>query len=62
MKCRCIKNYNDGFVNFKKNELYEYMIIPTSFRYPVVYKIFNSTYKYKNFTYSEFNEYFRSAA
>ncbi len=62
MKCRCIKNYNDGQVNFKLNELYEYMIMPTSFRYPVVYMIFNGTHKYKNLTYSEFNEYFSRAA
>jgi hypothetical protein len=62
MKCRCIKNYNNGHVNFKLNELYEYVTIPTSFRYPPVYKIFNGMRNYKNFTYSEFNEYFTTAA
>ncbi len=62
MKCRCIKNYNDGNVNFKINELYEYMTMPTSLRYPVVYMIYNGTHKYKSFTYTEFNEYFRMAA
>jgi hypothetical protein len=62
MKCICIKNYNDGQVNFKINELYEYITIPTSFKYPAVYRIFNGTYKFRNFTFSEFHEYFRNAA
>ena len=62
MKCRCIKNYYDGYVNFKINELYEYMTMPTSLRYPVVYMIYNGTHKYKSFTYTEFNQYFKKAA
>jgi len=62
MKCICIKSYNDGYVNFKINESYDYISVPASFKYPPVYSIFNGMHNHKNFTYSEFNEYFKRAA
>ena len=62
MICRCIKDYRDSNVYFKANEKYEFITVPTSSRYPPVYKIYNGKRGHKNFSYIEFNTYFRMTA
>lgn len=62
MKCKCLRDYRDGNVDFKANEIYEFVTIPTSSRFPPVYRIYNGKLGQKAFTYSEFKTYFRRVA
>jgi len=62
MKCKCLKEYRDDRVHFKANEIYEYKSVPTSSRFPPVYKIYNGNLGQKVLTYAEFNSFFRRVA
>jgi hypothetical protein len=62
MKCRCIKDYRDSNVNFKVNEIYEFITVTTSSQYPPLYKIYNGKRAQKIFNHIEFKTYFRMAA
>jgi hypothetical protein len=62
MKCKCLRDYRDGNVDFKANEEYEFIAVPTSGLFPPVYKIHNGRFGQKAFTHSEFKTYFRRVA
>lgn len=62
MKCKCIKDYGEGNVDFKANEVYEYITVPTSSQFPPVYEIYNGKLRQKIFSHAEFKTYFRRAA
>ena len=62
MKCKCLKDYRDGRIHFKADEIYEYKAVPTSSRYPPVYRIYNGNYGQKVFSYNEFKSFFRRVA
>jgi hypothetical protein len=62
MKCRCFKDYRDGKIHFKANEIYEYNTVPTSSRFPPVYVIYNGNFGRKVLTYAEFKSLFRRVA
>ncbi len=61
MKCRCIKDYKDGNVDFRVNEIYEFFTVSTSSQYPPVYKIYNGSHGQKIFDHKEFKNHFRVA-
>ena len=62
MKCKCIKDYRDRNVDFKANEVYEYISVPTSSRFPPVYKIHNGKIGQISITHNEFKKHFRRVA
>ena len=59
MKCKCIKDYSDRNVDFKANEVYEYITVPTSSQFPPVYEIYDGKLRQKIFSNDEFKIYFR---
>jgi len=62
MKCKCIKDYRDDNVDFKANEVYDYISVPTSGRFPPVYKIYNGKIGQTSVTHTEFKTHFRRVA
>ena len=62
MKCKCVKDYRDGRIHFKENEIYECKSVPTSSLFPPVYKIYNGNFGQKVLTYVEFKSFFRRVA
>ena len=62
MKCKCIKDYRDSSVHFLENEIYEYRSVPTSSRFPPVYRIYNGHLGQKVLSYTEFQSFFRRVA
>ena len=59
MKCKCIKDYSDGNIDFKADEVYVYNTVPTSSQFPPVYEIYNGKLRQKIFSNAEFKTYFR---
>jgi hypothetical protein len=53
--------HSDGNVDFKANEVYEYITVPTSNQFLPVYEIYNGKLRQKIFSNAEFKTYFRRA-
>ncbi len=60
-KCICKKNYKNSQIEFLLNSVYDYAIIPVTFWYPQIVRIYTDSFSFVNMPHNEFKKYFNTA-
>lgn len=59
-KCKCKKTFKNSRIEFLLNSMYDYYLIPVSYWYPQIVRIYTDAFSFVNMSHNEFNEYFNS--
>ena len=60
-KCKCKKPFKSSKVEFMLDSEYEYNVIPVTYWYPQLVRIYTDAFSFVNLTRKAFNEFFNPA-
>ena len=61
-KCKCKKPFKNNRVEFLLDSEYEYNVVPVTYWYPQLVRIYNDAFSFVNMTRNEFIEFFNPTA
>lgn len=60
-KCKCTKSFKSSNVEFKLDSEYEYNVIPVTYWYPQLVRIYSDAFSFVNLTLKDFTNFFNPA-